>query len=67
MLYDFIRCECENRGISVRKLEIDAELKNGTISKWNKCSPTVDSLNKVATVLKVSVDYLLKGAETFKQ
>lgn len=59
MLYDKIREICKAKGISIGSLEKQAGLGNGTISKWNNASPTVDNLNAVAKILKVKVDKLL--------
>ena len=58
-IYDKIKAMCEERGMSVRQLEIAAGLKNGAISKWNDSSPTIKSLKAVADVLKVKVDKLI--------
>lgn len=60
MVYDKIKEICKERGISVSYLEKTAGLSNGTISKWNNSSPTVDKLKAVANVLKVKVDKLLE-------
>lgn len=59
LIYDCIQRICDERGISIRSVEIAAGLKNGTISKWNKSSPTIKSLKAVADVLKVKVDKLI--------
>lgn len=59
MLYDKIKEICKEKGTSVTQVEKDAGLGNGTISKWNDCSPTVDKLMAVAKVLKIKVDKLL--------
>ena len=58
-IYDKIKAMCEEKGMSVRQLEIAAGLKNGAISKWNDSSPTIKSLKAVADVLKVKVDKLI--------
>lgn len=58
-IYDKIKAMCEEKGMSVRQLEVAAGLKNGAISKWNESSPTVKSLKAVADVLKVKVDKLI--------
>lgn len=58
-IYDKIKAICEERGMSVRQLEVAAGLKNGAISKWNDSSPTIKSLKAVADVLKVKVDKLI--------
>lgn len=58
-IYDKIKAMCEEKGMSVRQLELAAGLKNGAISKWNDSSPTIKSLKAVADVLKVKVDKLI--------
>lgn len=58
-IYDKIKAICEEKGMSVRQLEMSAGLKNGAISKWNDSSPTIKSLKAVADVLKVKVDKLI--------
>lgn len=58
-IYDKIKAICEEKGMSVRQLEVSAGLKNGAISKWNDSSPTIKSLKAVADVLKVKVDKLI--------
>lgn len=58
-IYDKIKSICEEKGISIRKVEAEAGLKNGAISKWNDSSPTIKSLKAVADVLKVKVEKLI--------
>lgn len=58
-IYDKIKELCEEKGMSIRQLEVLAGLKNGAISKWNDSSPTIKSLKAVADVLKVKVDKLI--------
>ena len=59
MIYDKIKEVCKSKRGSVTSVERKAGLSNGTISKWNDVSPTVDKLNAVAKVLKVKIDTLL--------
>lgn len=58
-IYDKIKAMCEEKGMSVRQLEVEAGLKNGAISKWNDSSPTIKNLKAVADVLKVKVDKII--------
>ncbi len=60
MIYDKIKQICEKKGISVASIERKANLSNGSISKWNTSTPTVDNLKAVADVLKIKVDKLLE-------
>lgn len=63
MIYDTIKEVCKEKGVSIASVEKKANLSNGTISKWNKSSPTVDKLQAVAVVLKVKIEKLLKEEE----
>lgn len=64
MLYDKIKEICKAKGISISAVEKEAGLGNGAISKWNNSSPTVDNLQAVANVLKVTMDELLSNSAT---
>lgn len=58
-LRDVIKNLAVKKKISVAELERTLGFGNGSISKWNKQSPSVDKLNKVADYFDVSVDSLL--------
>ncbi|MEG0830665.1 MAG: helix-turn-helix transcriptional regulator [Anaerovoracaceae bacterium] len=60
-IYDNVKAICSKKGVSVRKMESKAGLSNGTVSKWNEVSPTVDNLSSVAEVLGVSITTLRKA------
>ena len=60
MIFENICRISENRGISIKRLEKKAGLKNGAIGKWRTSSPTVKNLQKVADALGVSVNTLLR-------
>lgn len=62
MIYNTIKAICEERGISVTSIEKQAGLGNGTISKWDKASPTIEKLKPVADVLGCSIDELIAEA-----
>lgn len=47
------------RGISLAELERQTKLSSGSITKWDKSSPSADKLDKIASFFDVSVDYLL--------
>lgn len=48
-----------NRHISIAELERSLDFANGSISKWDKQSPSSDRLLKVANYFGVTTDYLL--------
>lgn len=59
MIYRNIVRLCKEKSISIARLERETGLGNGTISRWEKSSPSVDSVKKVATFFGVTVDSLL--------
>jgi len=59
MLVETIKMLCRAHGISVPKLEDKLGFGGGTISKWNKSSPSVDKLRRVAEYFQLTVDDLL--------
>lgn len=52
--YEIVRKLCNQRGISIRKLEKDLGFSNGYISKWKTSEPNVKSVIKVAGYFNVS-------------
>ncbi len=54
-----IRKLCEENGISVRKLEQEVGIANGTIRRWYEQCPAADRLKRVADFFGVSMDSLL--------
>lgn len=59
-VYENISAYASKRDISICELEKKAELGNGTIGKWKNSLPSLKSLEKVAGVLNVKVQTLLK-------
>ncbi|CAH0417502.1 helix-turn-helix transcriptional regulator [Periweissella fabaria] len=48
---------------SVRKLEMEIGLSNGSIASWNTSKPTEDKIKKVASFFKIPVSYLLNETD----
>lgn len=63
MIYQNILRLCKDKSISIAKLERETGLGNGTIGRWEKSSPNVDNVKKIADYFGVTVDSLLKTAE----
>lgn len=59
MIYKNIVKLCKDRGISIAKLERETGLGNGTIGRWEKSSPSVNSAKKVADFFGVTLDSLM--------
>lgn len=54
---------CINRDTSLAGLERNLGFSNGSIIKWDKNSPSVEKLKKVADYFHVSTDYLLEKTD----
>lgn len=64
MIYNKICALAKKKGISIYRLEKEAKLSKGSICKWEKSIPAVDSLQKVAKLLDVTVDSLLEESQS---
>lgn len=60
-----IRSLCKKCGISIPKVEKELGFGNGAIYNWDKNSPSIDKLQKVANYFKVSIDYLLGRGDIY--
>lgn len=60
MIYDNVKALCEERNLTIQKLEEQAKLANGTIGKWKDSKPMAESIKKVAEVLGVSMEEVMK-------
>lgn len=60
-LYENIKKACNDKGISINKLEIELELPRSSISKYNKNSPSIDKVQKIANYLEVPLENLTTG------
>lgn len=64
MIYKNIIALCRQKNISIAKLEKELGMGNGTIGKWERSSPTIESIKKVADHFGVSVDTLISTTPT---
>lgn len=58
---------CKDRNVPVYKLEDACGLSRGSVGKWAKHTPHIDSLSKVAAFLEVPLDYLTECVQTDAQ
>lgn len=61
MLYEKIKTLCRDKNLSIKSVESEANLGNGTISKWNDSVPSASNLVAVAKILDTSVEELLEN------
>lgn len=59
-LYENIKEACKRKGTSVFALEQKLDFSRGQISKFNKNSPSIKILQKVADALELTVNDLLE-------
>lgn len=60
MVLEKIRGLCDKKKITISELERECGIGNATISRWDKSSPRMDNLIKVAKYFGVSIEYFLK-------
>ena len=55
-----IRQLCQNRNITINKLESELGMSQYSIGRWkSSTSPTIDKISKIAEYFHVSIDYLV--------
>lgn len=62
-LVERIRLVAEQNGTNFKQIEEAVGIGNGNIRRWDTNSPRVNTFLKVADLLNVSTDYLLRGHE----
>ena len=63
MIFTNISNLCEEKGISIARLERECGLGNATVRGLKNSMPTADKLKRVADYLGVSVDSLMAAQE----
>lgn len=61
--YNKVVSLCEDRGISIYRLEQESQIGNGTIGRWENVNPSIESLKKVAKYFGVPMASLLDDEE----
>lgn len=59
-----IKEKCAEQGTSIKAVEREIGLGNGTISRWNTSIPSYDKIMRVADYLHVSFYWLISGEES---
>lgn len=60
-LVENIKRLCKKAGTSIPKVEKELGFGHGSIYNWDKNSPSIDKLQKVAAFFNTSVDSILSG------
>ncbi len=65
IIYTRVKTLCDERGITISRLEVELGFSKATIQKWREASlPMIDKLVAVADYFSVSVDYLAGRTDT---
>lgn len=59
MLFDNVVFLCNERNISIARLEKECGLGNATVRGWEHGTPTIGTVKKVADYFGITVDALL--------
>ena len=49
---------CKTNKITIKSLEKELEISNGSIAKWSKSKPSVENVLKILQKFNVSLDWL---------
>lgn len=60
MILKKIKELCAEKGITIARLEKECKIGNATISAWDKSSPRLDNLKKVADFFDKPIEYFLE-------
>lgn len=60
MVYEKIISLCKEKGISIARLESECGIGNGTIARWDKSTPNLRSLQKVAAYFEKPISYFVE-------
>lgn len=62
-IFERITLKSKEKGLSIRKLEEESGLSNGTIKRWTTQEPGAMKLHNVANTLNVSIEWIITGKE----
>lgn len=58
-MYLKIKNLCDERHISIYRLEKDLNLSSGIVRKWKNSVPSVEKLNKIAQYFNMPITYFI--------
>ena len=61
--YERLQMKIKEKGETVKSTEKQCGMANATIQKWQKQSPRLENVAKVAKFLNISLDWLVYGEE----
>ncbi len=61
--YERLQLKIKEKGETIKSTEKQCGMANATIQKWQKQSPRLENVEKVARYLNISIDWLVFGEE----
>jgi transcriptional regulator with XRE-family HTH domain len=58
-----IKTLCEKQNTTIKALEREINISNGSIRNWDTSKPSVERVRQVAEKFNVSIDWLITGKE----
>ena len=58
-LFARVKALCLEQGLTIADLEEKCGISKNSLYRWDKNAPSIDKIVRVATLLDVSIDYLL--------
>lgn len=58
IIYEKTKYLCDNKNITIAKLERELNFSEGSVSKWKTSKPSFDKLISVADYFNVSLDFI---------
>lgn len=59
-LTEKVKALCEQKGCSMRQVEMKCRIASGAICRWSEHPPSIDRAKRVADFLGVTLDELMK-------
>lgn len=63
IMYEKIKELCKQNGVSFYALEKELKISSGSVCKWEKSTPRVETLQKLADYFGVPITYFLENKE----
>lgn len=58
-----IRGLCEQKGITINRLEKESGVGRGSVARWDAHSPSAEKVSAVANYFGVTINYILTGED----
>ena len=67
MIFEKVKQLCDEKGVTIYRLEKDMEFSENSIVKWRTSIPSADKLFKVANYFDKPIEYFLESSKPANQ